>query len=108
MAKPRKGRRRTWYHELRKVDATAAREAMARIIRRHDGNISRAAIDTGFYMRHLIKIIWRDRLWEVVDQARTEAKARPDFILDTADEDLVSRARRVLKSSQAKSTIKKK
>lgn len=64
--------RSTAIGRLFREDAVAGRAEFLRVARRHRGNIYRIATDLNLSWRHVIEIIWREGLWETIDQIRAE------------------------------------
>jgi hypothetical protein len=64
--------RSTAIGRLFRMDQQAGRAEFIRALRRQHGRILHTATDIGLGWRHVIEIIWREGLWDTVDQIRAE------------------------------------
>lgn len=80
-------KRATWLTRLFLRDRDAAREYVARIFRRNHGNIMHAAYELGMDRRTLYRYLWRESLWQHVDESRAEravvADEEPEWLAQT-------------------------
>lgn len=84
--------RSTWLGRLFRKDRMQAREEFLRVIRRYGGNVKAAAIDLGFDRRYMFRILWRESLWQELDNIRAK-KTRSVAMRDIGELNWLDRAR---------------
>lgn len=94
-------RRITWIQTYLKQDREAGRAYLRRLIHRYRGILKYVARDLGVRRDHMFAIVWRESLWDAVDEARAKNPNRIRDALDVSDEreqdDWLARTRAALK-----------
>jgi hypothetical protein len=62
------------------VDLDERREYVAQAIVRCEGNLQKTAFQLGIHRSHIYRLVWKHRLWPIVNGARRERLERRGII----------------------------
>lgn len=72
--------RQTGIGRLFRSNRDAAVKEIAEVLARYKGNLERSAFELGITRRQLYRILYREKLWHVVDQERDQVREQRQWL----------------------------